>query len=456
MPFVPAEIFVKNFFSDDGSDARKLLEYVTKQLHFPEDHLWKKLLRCFDIGDIYQGLHLDYVLSKDYTGCLVNNKKTAVVIHIYYADLLEDMMPFIAQIPRWMDLYITTSPEENIEKIKMRFLTQGISNYQIIRVQNRGRDCSALLIGCREIIGKYEYLCFIHDKKTSGNNGACTVGERFMNSLFENLLGSEAYLLNILELFEKNPHLGLLAPPIPVHGQYFCLKEDAWTCCFEETRRLADKIGLSVKINEEKPPFILSTSFWCRTKALEPLWRYPFVYEDFCEEPMPEDGTISHAIERILPYAAQSQGFYSGIVMTTESASLQVSNLNYQLMGTVRRLCSQYAISSYANFENADFDMMFGFCHKYERIYIYGTGLYGKRYTEILTAHETPFVGFVVTKKNSADKVLGHDVYAYDELLETENGNLNEIGILIAVSVYYQEEISEMLERDGIYQYYIA
>ena len=456
-PLVPAGIFAKkNFFSDDGYDARKLFEYVTKRLHFSEDYLWEKLLRCFNISDIYMNHHMDYVLSKEHTDFQIKERKAAVIIHIYYIDLLDGIMRFMESIPAWMDIYITTSIEENIGKIEEQFVTRGIRNYHIIKVRNRGRDCSALLVGCREIIPKYEYICFIHDKKTSGNNGACTIGERFMDSLFENLLGSKAYLSNIMGLFEENPHLGLVAPPIPVHGQYFCLKENAWTCCFDETRKLADKIGLPVKINEEKQPFILSTSFWCRTKALEPLWRYPFVYEDFCAEPMPEDGTISHAIERILPYVAQTQGFYSAIVMTAESASLQISNLNYQLMGAVQKLRGQYAISSFANFENADFDKMLAFCKRYERIYIYGTGLYGKKYAEILVGHQIPYAGFVVTKKNSTDKVMEHDVYALGELLETEHGKLEEIGLLVAVSVYYQEEISEMLEREGIYQYYIV
>lgn len=460
-PFVPAEIFSnKNFFSDDGHDARRLLEYVIETLHFPQDYLWGKLLRRFAAGDIYQGLHLDYVLDEYHTDFGRNasegNKRAAVIIHVYYADLLYKVAQFAMNVPEWMDIYITTSVEENIGAIDEIFSFRQIANYKVIKVQNRGRDCSALLVGCQEIIRDYEYLCFVHDKKTSGNNGTCPIGERFMDSLFENLLGSEEYIYNIMELFEKNPHLGLAAPPIPVHGQYFCLKDDAWTCCFDETAKLAWMLGLPIKLDKEKPPFVLSTSFWCRVKALEPLFTYGFSYEDFCGEPMPEDGTISHAIERILPYIVQAQGYYSAIVMTTANASLHISNLNYQLMGTVQRLRDNYSISSYSNFENFDFDEFMEFCHKYKSIYIYGTGLYGRKYAEILDYRKIPYIGFIVTKKNVAGKVSGHPVYGYGEFLDMEEKCLDEVGIVVAVSVYYQEEISEMLEQNDICNYYIV
>lgn len=456
-PFVPSYIFSrKNFLADDGYDARHLIEYIKDELHFSQDYLWRKLLGSYNVGDIYQGLHLDYVLSEYHTDFDVKKKKAAVIIHIYYADLLSKIAKFILNLPEWVDIYITTSIDENTAAIEKCFSSLQITNYQVLKVLNRGRDCSALLVGCREIVENYEYLCFVHDKKTSGNNGTVSVGERFMDSLFENLLGSKEYIYNIMELFENNPHLGLAAPPIPVHGQYFCLKQDAWTCCFEETAKLAKRLGLSVRIDKDKPPFILSTSFWCRTKALEPLFKHGFTYEDFVAEPMPEDGTISHAIERILPYIAQTQGFYSAVIMTTKNASLQVSNLNYQLIGAMQRLKDDYSISSYSSFENFSLKEFAKFCHKYKRIYIYGTGLYGRKYAEILYNNGISYVGFVVTNNNGLDNVDSHPVYGYDEFEKIEKNNLQEVGIIVAVSVYYQEEISEMLEQKGPYNYYVV
>lgn len=456
-PFVPISIFgEKNFLSDDGDDARKLLEYLVRCLNFSQDYLWQKLLGYFDVSDIYQTLHLDYVLDEKHTDFEVIDKKVAVIIHVYYEDLLEKVAHYVKNVPEWMDCYLTTSLDKNIKKIHEIFGLMQITNYKVLKVENRGRDCSALLIGCREIAMQYDYLCFVHDKKTSGNNGACTIGETFMDSLFENLLGSEAYIYNALELFENNNKLGLVAPPIPLQGPYFCLKDNAWTNCFDETLKLLERMNLNVMISKEKSPFILSTSFWCRTKALEPIWKYKFCYEDFCEEPLPEDGTISHAVERALPYIAQNQGFYSAVIMTAEKASLQISNLNYQLMGTVRRLRDNYSISSYDRFDKFDLRAFLKFCKSYERIYIYGAGIYGRKCAQILENNSICCQGFIVTNKGALDKVFGYHIFDYNDFLKREKANMEKVGILIAVSVHYEEEICELLQQQKIYNYYIV
>lgn len=453
-PFVPYQVFThKNLKTDQGNDARKLMEYIGSQSEELQEYFWKKLLKYADIGDIYRGLHLDYVLSKYHVNFREKIENTAVIIHIYYSDILESVVSYIKEIPKEIDIYITTSVEANIPIIHQIFTENGIENYQIVKVENRGRDCSALLVGCRDIIKKYRYLCFLHDKKTSGNNGACTVGEVFMESLFENLIGSEAYIHNVYYLLEHNSFLGIVAPPMPLHGQYFCLKENAWTCCYDKTVELAERIKLKSKMDYNKPPFILSTSFWCRTEALEPLWSYPFSYEDFVEEPMPEDGTISHAIERILPYVAQHQGFYSGVVMNEEYASVQISNLSYQLEGTVNIIKNRHSISSYDSFEHFDFEGFEAFCRRYSKLYIYGAGLYGGRYAKILKNMGMDIEGYIVSQKGQNDFFGGYPICSLKEFMEN---SVEEVGIVVAVSIYYQEEIKCLLEEEGIKNYYIV
>ena len=456
-PFVPRDLFAaKNLTTDDGRDAGRTLEFITKELKYPEKELWRILLGEFDISDLYFGLHLEYVLGNDFEKSADSYSKAAVVIHVYYEDLLSKVVAYVEKIPGDMDVYITTSEKGNVEELRRLLEEKKLCRVQILLVPNRGRDCSALLIGCRELAKKYEYICFLHDKKTSGNNGAFTIGETFMANLFENLLGEEGYIRNILQLFQEHESLGLLAPPIPVHGQYFCLKDNAWTSCFDQTVELAEKIGIKIKISEEKKPFVLSTAFWCRTEALRPLWDYGFSYEEFCEEPMPEDGTISHAIERILPYVAQKQGYYSGIVMTQGYASLQISNLNYLLCQTVSRLGNEYSISTCRQFAGFDKEKLYDFCRAHGSLYIYGTGLYGKRYAQILTRAGVVFDGFLVSEKKGEQFVEEHNVYGVRELADTSETNRKNVGVIIAVSEYFQEEIVEMLEKYGFDEYLIV
>jgi len=74
----------------------------------------------------------------------------------------------------------------------------------VIVAQGRGRDMSALLVACKGIPENYDYVCFVHDKKTywMGNRHST---EAFCDLMWENTLYSREYVENILDLFESHP-----------------------------------------------------------------------------------------------------------------------------------------------------------------------------------------------------------------------------------------------------------
>lgn len=41
------------------------------------------------------------------------------------------------------------------------------NNVKVILIENRGRDVSALLVGTKDFIMDYDYVCFVHDKKVT-------------------------------------------------------------------------------------------------------------------------------------------------------------------------------------------------------------------------------------------------------------------------------------------------
>lgn len=55
--------------------------------------------------------------------------------------------------------------------------------------------------------------------------------------------------------------------------------------------------------------FPLGTMFWARAAALKPLAELGLTPDDYPEEPLPDDGTILHAIERLMPSIAHHAGF---------------------------------------------------------------------------------------------------------------------------------------------------
>ena len=127
-------------------------------------------------------------------------------------------------------------------------------------------------------------------------------------------------------------------PPAVMHGTYFISSVNFWTICYEKTLELAESLKIKANFDHDKQPIAVGTAFWCKTDALAPLFEYPWTYDDFPKEPMDNDGTISHALERILPFVAQSQGYFSGWVMNNEYAATDIETSRYMLGDILKKL----------------------------------------------------------------------------------------------------------------------
>ncbi len=188
--------------------------------------------------------------------------------------------------------------------------------------ENRGRDVSTYLVTCRDVFENYDLICCMHDKKTPSALDRI-YGMQFQNHCFENNLATKEYVQNIISLFSNNNHLGMLCPPPSVHTFRDKLGKN-----LEGLKKLYDMLDLTVPFdNSPNAPF--GSMFWIRKEAIKPLFRKDWKYEDFPEEPLPDDGTISHAIERIYPAVAQEAGFLSAAVMPDYYARILITNSLY-------------------------------------------------------------------------------------------------------------------------------
>ena len=87
-------------------------------------------------------------------------------------------------------------------------------------VENRGREWAALLLYAKKYMKVYKYFGFIHDKK-SNQMFYSTVGKAFDNYIWENILPSADYVEGVIGLLEKEKRMGMLAPPIVYHGEFW-------------------------------------------------------------------------------------------------------------------------------------------------------------------------------------------------------------------------------------------
>lgn len=332
---------------DDCGYVNSLIKYIGDKKKYNTEIIYEEIIQKYNSADLQHVLDLSYILPVERiktTGVQGTDKKVAVMMHLFYEDIFEYCIQYAVNIPDYMDLYITTDTEKKRSKIMEIFLQYEKQPEKILLTGNRGRDVAALLVELRPYIMQYEYICFVHDKKSS--HLIPETGAWYQEALWENMLKSRGYIENIIDLLEGDPHLGLLGAPEPYAGSWFGIKANTWTESYGVTQELYEKMGLSVPISKEKNAVALGTVFWCKTKALSQLFTYPWQYEDFPKEPMGLDATLGHAVERILAFVAQENGYYTGWVRNCTYAQRELVNINGMfdglIQGAVRHMGMNY------------------------------------------------------------------------------------------------------------------
>lgn len=331
-----------------GNQAYELMQYLQKYTNYDVDMIWQNIIRTQNMADIKRNLHLSYILPTEITIASINqNIKVALIMHIYFEDLIEYCYDYASSMPEYVDVYITTNTDEKKIAIEKIFKNLNCNNCKVMVIQNRGRDVSALLTASKDFIMQYDYICFAHDKKVKQLDQAIK-GEAFSYHCFENILCNENYVKNIITTFEENPRLGLLTPPPPYHADYYPTISFEWGYNFDNTKKLADELGLQVDLSIDKEPIApLGTMFWFRTDAMKKLFEKNWKYTDFPPEPNNTDGTLLHAIERIYPFVVQDAGYYCAWVISDRYARIETDNLYYMLSEINKISFKMYGFNSH-------------------------------------------------------------------------------------------------------------
>lgn len=321
-----------------GEQTSELFEYLKNETDYDVDFIWETILRNYHQYDIVKNMNLAYVMpTNQYNAELLEQQtkenRVALVMHLYFEDLLEDSYRHVSSMPKNADIYLTTDTEQKKQAIEKMFSKLPCNKLEVRLIQNRGRDVSSLLVGVKDVIMDYDIVCFAHDKKTAQITPG-TIGASFAYKCFENTLSNKAYVANVINTFVCNPRLGLLSPPEPNHSTFFSTIGFEWGPNFDAVKDLAKRLGLSVPMSVEKPPVApLGTMFWFRPAAMKPLYAQDWEYEDFPPEPNKIDGTILHAVERIYPFVVQDAGYYPAVGMTDKFAAIEYHNLRYYVRG---------------------------------------------------------------------------------------------------------------------------
>jgi len=328
-----------------GEQARKILDFVASHTNYDVNLIWEDLLATQKMSDLHNNLHLNYILPSRYVPAKADQSEVALILYIYYADLVGYCRSYALSMPEYADIYIITNDEKTREEAEKQFKDFPCRHLEFRDTQNRGRDVSAYLVTCADIFARYDYVCCMHDKKSPYYQSEIT-GKYFAEHCYQYNLYNRNYVDNILCLFAQNPRLGMLCPPLVNFGIYYDVLGNEVTIEKAEMEKLYKQLNLTVPF-DDTPLFPCGTMFWVRGKAFLPIFAKEWKFADFPKEPLPNGGTMLHALERLYPFIPQQAGYYVASVFPDVKAEEYIDNQQYMLRMLNSVLFKCYGRSSF-------------------------------------------------------------------------------------------------------------
>ncbi len=233
-----------------------------------------------------------------------NHPRIAVQVHLFYTEILDEVIRYLNHIPYAFDCYVSTDT-----KAKGLIIAQAMDQHcqakkvEVTCFENRGRDVAPFLIQMKPHIRSYDYVCHLHTKYSAHDD----FGNQWRKLLYDSLLANTEHVSALLDLFEKNPQLGLV-----YQKTYWHVKPSlGWKGNRAEAEALMARRQLDATSLPDNPSFPAGNMFWARTKAIASIFEAGLTSDDFPKEGKQLDGTLAHALERCWCHIANVHGFES-------------------------------------------------------------------------------------------------------------------------------------------------
>ncbi len=208
---------------------------------------------------------------------------TAVILHLYYIDLWDEIKKELDNFQEPIDLYININNNASIEVVQN--ILDAYPSARIYSYENRGRDIYPFIQTLKVILPlKYKYACKIHSKKSLHRID----GDQWRNQLITSLIGSNETIFNAKKMLNKSSGI------VVAKGNIYPFKE--WIGSNKEMiKSFAKKSNINFS---EEFTFPAGSMFWFKPNIMYKLAKY------FDDSLLPFedgqiDGTKAHAVERL-------------------------------------------------------------------------------------------------------------------------------------------------------------
>ena len=246
-----------------------------------------------------------YYLNPYYQMCpeeIKTNISIGIHVHLFYTELQDTFIAYLNNIPVMFDLFVSIPEHVNKKSVQERF-KNAVKNARRVTVEavpNRGRDIAPLIVQFGKRLLDYEIICHLHTKMSPHSSGLESWLEEILNLLLGKPGSQGTEVAQILNILIKDAKVVYPEPNLSI-----ILDRTGWFGNYQLAKELLEK--LTDHRIEEFPSveFPQGSMFWAKADALKKFLSLPVTYQDFPKEPMPPDGTIAHALERLILALAQ-------------------------------------------------------------------------------------------------------------------------------------------------------
>ena len=254
--------------------------------------------------------------------------KTAVFVHFYYQDLLDEFLDYLDNFPNETDIFFNapSRPKDALleiqDKLELRF-----PRATLLISWNKGKDIGGLFHIYAYLKHQrltYDYVCILHTKKNvlanKINRFSPEYGDNWRKRMISSIAGSKATVLKMIDILDRQPQIGMIGCE-----EY---RDNFMGTALEHISRYADKLGIVIEppragelstLDVQRPrdervksalSFFAGTMFWARWPILEQAFDKLGIdpEREFDNENV-DDGKPQHAFERLLGYAVSAAGY---------------------------------------------------------------------------------------------------------------------------------------------------
>jgi lipopolysaccharide biosynthesis protein/glycosyltransferase involved in cell wall biosynthesis len=243
---------------------------------------------------------------------ITSARHVCVVVHAYYPELLDEILALLRPWEVPYRLILTTAAETE-PAVRERLACFGL-RAECRVYENRGRDILPFLRVANELADAGEELLLkLHTKRSLHRRD----GDIWRRDLLTKLVAPEN-AQRFREAFAALPRLGMIAPEGHILTMRFY-----WGSNREKVHCLCRRLGVT-EADPTEEVFAAGSMFWARLDALRPLLDLHLDEDEFEAEGGQVDGTMAHAIERVMALVVKQSGLY---LASTSQPSVDAASL---------------------------------------------------------------------------------------------------------------------------------